>query len=182
MPRISDEGRYDVTITEIEMMEVDFADDPNAFKLRFFGTTEDGFTGFADLIFSSKQFFNENTKAWESSAQKSQETLERCGIPDGNPQHLPAVNSGQLKMHAVFNAKNKATANGTFLNIYLNAPSRGIKLESSNVSDIADKFNKLMGNPAPPAPPPFPVEKPTPQETEPQKFETTDESIDDIPF
>ena len=177
MPQITEEGRYQVTITDIQFFDdLNFDGDPDAFKITFFGTTPDGFTGRADLIFSNKQF-TDNRGVTKTSAQKAQETLEACGVPDGSPQYLPKVLSGEVEFNCTFTAKR----NGEYMNFYINPPSAGKKCHQVDMNNISQRFAKLLGKPAPTGPPP--VQQPAPaqqQNTNQDAF--TDASVDDIPF
>jgi hypothetical protein len=186
MAYIETEGRYlNLTLKDLRIVEdLGWEDQPDAFKIVFYAETPDGLQAKSDLVFSTKEFWDSKQNKNITSAAKAQATLEACGIPDGNPAHLPRVLSGELEFNFMFVAKRGGDSR-QYLNFYLNPKVKDQSINDADMTSLAARFSKMTGAkvepPKPQAPPPFPVEQVTAPEVVGVDPMSTDDDTD-CPF
>ena len=188
MAKIENEGRFSVKITDIKFVDdLNWENDPQAYKLVFWGETPDGLIAKADMIFSSSEFWDNREKKNVTSAAKSQKLLEDCGVPGGNIAELPKILSGEIEFNCVFVGKLKEASNGDkFLNFYINPVGTGKPIADADFGNLATRFAAMTGKKepvVPPTPPVFPVEDATPPAPDTtQNVMDVDDDMSDVPF
>jgi len=109
MPKIENEGQYNVRITTYKIKPTPKEDDARAFQILLYGETPDGYTAIGSMNWS-KTVIGGGKHAGKECRQVTQETLSMLGVEDGFPPNLDAAIAEG--MEACFVMKND-TYNGT---------------------------------------------------------------------
>jgi len=138
MPKLNNEGKYEVKITEAFFKPMGKSEDPNAFILVLKCVTPDEYEIFAEMFFTHKVIATGDNTG-KTSAEVSCERLAKLGVKDGYPPNLPAAIEQGL--HASITTKFEEYKGKTICKVaYINPPSRMKPLSAVNIENLWAKF------------------------------------------
>ena len=163
MPKLEQEGNYNVTITSAQYKEAPRANDEGAFKILMKGETEDGLFAWAEMDCSNYTFQSGKFEG-KTAFYRAVDTLKQLGVEDGNPGMLAeAIEKG---LQANFALKwNEWTNKQGELKRYLEVAFINPIKNTIDVKDVdwSEKIAKLRGEtPAPKEPIPSELDAVTP--------------------
>ena len=143
MPKIENEGRFNVRITEAKLKQMPKSEDPTQFAITLTGETDDGFHAFNTLYFNHKTISG-GKQIGKSNFQAKMEDLQSIGVPNGDPRQIQgAIEQG---LYAQFTMQNEEYNGEIRLKVkYMNPKS-----DEKDVSEV-DWDSVLAEFDAPPA-------------------------------
>ena len=147
MPKIENEGNFNVRIELATLKETPRKDDAGAFKIGLKGVTPDGLEAWGELDYSNYRFQSGKYQG-RTTAEKSEDTLKQLGVKDGYLGNLQdAIDKG---LEAEFAMKwdewedKQGEMKRTLKVAFINAPRKTADIKSIDIDSIMAKLKGVQ--------------------------------------